>query len=402
MREYKQADRLADVRYDVRGKNMVEAMKMEARGDRILKLHIGNTGPFGLRAPDSMVKAMVANLIESEGYSDSQGIHSARTAVMNYYQHVGLDVDVDQIWLGNGVSELISIVLQAMIDPGDEILIPAPDYPLWTGATTLTGGTAVHYLCDENNGWNPDLADIRSKVTDRTKAIVLINPNNPTGAVYSREIVQGIVDIAREHDLVVLSDEIYEKIIYEGEHTYTATLCGDDVLCITFSGLSKAYRACGWRAGWMVLTGPLNKASSLIDGITLLCNMRMCANVPAQHTIQTALGGKQSIERLVKPGGRFYEQLHLASDMLNEIPGVSVVPAKGALYLFPRLDPEVYPIKDDEQWALGLLHDQKVLVSHGRGFNWPDPDHFRLVALPDTRMLRDGVTRIGNYLAKLR
>ena len=402
MKEYKQAERLSGVRYDVRGKNMVEAMKMEARGDRILKLHIGNTGPFGLRAPDSMVKAMVSNLVDAEGYSDSQGIHSARTAVMNYYQNVGLDVDVDQIWLGNGVSELITIVLQAMVDPGDEILIPAPDYPLWTGATTLTGATPVHYLCDENNEWNPDLEDIRSKVTDRTKAIVLINPNNPTGAVYSREIVQGIVDIAREHDLIVLSDEIYEKIIYEGEHTYTAELCGDDVLCITFSGLSKAYRACGWRAGWMVLTGPLNKAGSLIEGITLLCNMRMCANVPAQHTIQTALGGKQSIERLVKPGGRFYDQLHLASDMLNEIPGVSVVPAKGALYLFPRLDPSVYPITDDETWALGLLHDQKVLISHGRGFNWPYPDHFRLVALPDVRMLKDGITRIGNYLAKLR
>ncbi|MDR2702741.1 MAG: aminotransferase class I/II-fold pyridoxal phosphate-dependent enzyme, partial [Cellulomonadaceae bacterium] len=264
MKEYKQADRLSGVRYDVRGKNMVEAMKMEARGDRILKLHIGNTGPFGLRAPDSMVKAMVANLVESEGYSDSAGIHSARTAVMNYYQNAGLDVDVDQIWLGNGVSELITIVLQAVVDPGDEILIPAPDYPLWTGATTLTGATAVHYLCDENNEWNPDLADIRSKITPKTKAIVLINPNNPTGAVYSKEIVKGIVDIARQHDLIVLSDEIYEKIIYEGEHTFTAAYCGDDVLCITFSGLSKAYRACGWRAGWMVMTGPLNKAQSLI------------------------------------------------------------------------------------------------------------------------------------------
>ena len=400
--QYTQAERLQGVRYDVRGPNMVEAMKMEARGDRILKLHIGNTGPFGFRAPESMVKAMVSHLIDAEGYSDSAGIHSARTAVMNYYQAHGIDVDVDQVWLGNGVSELISIVLQAMINPDDEILIPAPDYPLWTGQTTLSGAKAVHYLCDENNGWNPDLADIRSKITPRTKAIVLINPNNPTGAVYSREIVQGIVDIARENDLIVLSDEIYEKIIYEGQHVFSAELCGDDVLCITFSGLSKAYRACGWRAGWMVITGPLQKAASLIEGITLLCNMRMCANVPAQYTIQTALGGKQSIERLVKPGGRFYEQLNLSADMLNAIPGVSVVPASGALYLFPRLDPDVYPIEDDEKWALGLLHDQKVLVSHGRGFNWPNPDHFRLVALPDKEMLKDGINRIANYLAKIR
>ena len=402
MDQYKQAKRLQGVRYDVRGANMVEAQKMEARGEHILKLHIGNTGPFGLRAPESMVKAMVSNLVSAEGYSDSAGIHSARTAVMNYYQSHGIDVDVDQIWLDNGVSELISIVLQAMINPGDEILIPAPDYPLWTGQTTLSGATAVHYLCDENNEWNPDLEDIRAKVTPHTKAIVIINPNNPTGAVYSKEIVQGIVDIAREHDLIVLSDEIYEKIIYEGQHVFSASLTGSDVLCITFSGLSKAYRACGWRAGWMVITGPLQRAASLIEGITLLCNMRMCANVPAQYTIQTALGGKQSIERLVKPGGRFYEQLHLAADLINEIPGLSTVPAKGALYLFPRLDPEIYPITDDSQWALGLLQDQKVLISHGTGFNWPYPDHFRLVALPDTRTLREAIGRIGAYLAKLR
>ena len=260
MARYEQAERLQGVRYDVRGPNMVEAQKMEARGERILKLHIGNTGPFGLRAPESMVKAMVSNLVDAEGYSDSAGIHSARTAVMNYYQAHGIDVDVDQVWLGNGVSELISIVLQALINPGDEILIPAPDYPLWTGQTMLSGARAIHYLCDENNEWNPDLADIRSKITPHTKAIVIINPNNPTGAVYSREIVQGMVDMAREHNLIVLSDEIYEKIIYEGQHTFAAELCGDDVLCVTFSGLSKAYRACGWRAGWMVITGQLHEA----------------------------------------------------------------------------------------------------------------------------------------------
>ncbi|MDR0482630.1 MAG: pyridoxal phosphate-dependent aminotransferase [Cellulomonadaceae bacterium] len=402
MRKFTQAKRLQGVRYDVRGANMVEAVAMESRGERILKLHIGNTAPFGLHAPESMVKALVANLEKADGYSESAGIFSARTAVMNYYQAQGIDVDVDHVWLGNGVSELISIVLQAITDPGDEILIPAPDYPLWTGQTTLSGARPVHYLCDENNGWNPDLEDIRSKITPHTKALVIINPNNPTGAVYSREIVQGMIDLAREHGLIVLSDEIYEKIIFEGEHTFAAPLCGDDVLCITFSGLSKAYRACGWRAGWMIITGPVGRATSVVEGITLLCNMRMCSNVPAQYTIQTALGGEQSIVRLTEPGGRLYEQLTLASTMLNEIPGVSVVPARGALYLFPRLDPTIYPIEDDSAWALGLLRAQKVLISHGTSFNWPHPDHFRLVALPDTEVLTDGIHRIAEYLAELR
>jgi len=402
MARYEQAARLRGVHYDVRGANMVEAQRMEAMGERILKLNIGNLAPFGFETPEAIVRSVVAHLPESEGYSDSQGIYSARTAVASYYQSFGLDVDVDQVWLGNGVSELISMVLQSMINPGDEVLIPAPDYPLWTAQTMLSGGDAVHYLCDEDDGWNPSVADIAAKITDRTRAIVLINPNNPTGAVYSPDVVRQIVDLAREHDLVLLSDEIYEKIIFEGTHTHTAALAGDDVLCLTFSGLSKAYRACGYRAGWVVATGPLGRAESLLEGLTLLANMRMCANVPAQHAIQTALGGFQSIDALCVPGGRFHDQLKLAHDLLVQIPGVTCLPAKGALYLFPRLDPEVYHISDDEAWAFGLLRQQKILVSHGRGFNWPAPDHFRLVALPEEKVLRVAIARIGDYLETLR
>lgn len=395
--KFQQASRLQGVRYDVRGRNMVAAQEMEARGEKIMHLNIGNLKLFGFDTPPSVRRSVIAHMEQAEGYSASQGVYSARTAVANYYQTKGLDVDVPQVLLGNGVSELISITLQAMVNPGDEILIPAPDYPLWTGQTTLSGGVAVHYRCDEENDWNPDVEDIRSKVNNRTRAIVLINPNNPTGAVYSKEIVDEIVQVARENDLVILSDEIYEKIIYSGQHTYAAKSAGKDVLCITYSGLSKAYRACGYRAGWMVATGPLSDASSLLEGINLLANMRMCANVMGQYAIQTCLGGVQSIEALVRPGGRFYDQIKLSAELLNEIPGVSCVPAKGALYLFPRLDPERYPIEDDEDWALGLLKSKKILISHGRGFNWPDPDHFRLVALLEEDKLRDAISRIAEY-----
>lgn len=402
MGRYQQAARLRDVRYDVRGANMVEAQRMEERGERILKLNIGNLAPFGFSTPESVVRSVIAHMPESEGYSDARGIYSARTAVAQHYQTVGLDVEVDQVMLGNGVSELISMALQAMLDPGDEVLIPAPDYPLWTAQVTLSGGRPVHYLCDESNGWNPDLEDIRRKISKRTRAIVLINPNNPTGAVYDREIVQGIVDLCREHGLILLSDEIYEKIIYQGDHLYSATLAGDDVLCLTFSGLSKAYRACGYRAGWVVFTGPLSEADSLFEGMRLLANMRMCPNVPAQHAIQTCLGGYQSIDDLVKPGGRFHDQLALAHSLVNEIPGISCEPAKGALYLFPHLDPEVYPIKNDETWALELLRRKKLLVGHGTGFNWPYPDHFRLVALPEADVLVDAVGRIAEFCEEIR
>ena len=402
MNRYEQAERLRGVRYDVRGANMVEAQRMEAMGERILKLNIGNLAPFGFEAPQSIVRSVVAHLPESEGYSDSRGIYSARTAVANYYQTEGIDIDVDQVWLGNGVSELIAMVLSSMVNPGDEILIPAPDYPLWTAQVTLSGGEAVHYLCDESNGWNPDIADIEAKITDKTRAVVIINPNNPTGAVYARETLQAIINLARAHNLIVLADEIYEKIIFQGERILAATLTGSDVLCLTFSGLSKAYRLCGYRAGWLVATGPLGKAESLLEGLTLLANMRMCANVPAQHAIQTAVGGHQSVDALCRPGGRFHDQLKLAHELLVKIPGVSCEPAQGALYLFPRLEPDVYHIEDDEAWALGLLREQKILISHGRGFNWPYPDHFRLVALPEEDVLRDAIGRLGDYLATLR
>jgi len=403
-RQIFQSRKLADVRYDVRGPILVEAQRLEAEGHKILKLNIGNPAPFGFEAPEAIQASMIHHLGESQGYSDSRGIYSARTAVANYYQQHGFrNVDVDDVYIGNGVSELIGLVLQAYTDDGDEILVPAPDYPLWTGAVTLSGGKAVHYLCDESNGWNPDLADIESKVTDRTKAIVVINPNNPTGAVYSEEIVKGLVDIARRHQLVIFSDEIYEKILFDGRvHHHTATYAGDDVLCLTFSGLSKAYRVCGYRAGWLLITGPKEIAADFIEGITLLANMRMCANVPGQQAIQTALGGYQSVNEYIVPGGRFYDQSKLAWKLLNEIPGVSCVEPQGALYVFPRLDPEVYPIKDDQAFVIDLLRAKKILVTHGTGFNWPNPDHFRLVALPDVSVLTEAIGRIASYLETIR
>jgi alanine-synthesizing transaminase len=312
-------------------------------------------------------------------------------------------VTVDDVFIGNGVSELISMVLQAFVDDGNEILVPAPDYPLWTGAVTLSGGTPVHYLCDEENGWAPDLADIEAKVTEHTQALVIINPNNPTGAVYDEQTVKGLVDIARRHDLVLFSDEIYEKILFgDAVHHHTASYAGDDVLCLTFSGLSKAYRVCGYRAGWVMVSGPRDLAGDFLEGLTLIANMRMCPNVPGQHAIQTALGGYQSIQDLVVPGGRFYEQSMLAHRLLNEIPGVSSVEPRGALYCFPRLDPAVYPITDDEEFVLGLLRAKKLLVTHGTGFNWPHPDHFRLVTLPDVEVLEEAVGRIADHLATLR
>lgn len=404
MRPITQSEKLRNVRYDVRGPILVEAQRLEAEGHKVLKLNIGNPAPFGFEAPDSIMASMVHHLPDAQGYSDSQGIYSARTAVMNYYQSHGLrDVDVDDVFIGNGVSELITLVLQALVNDGDEILVPAPDYPLWTGAVSLTGGVPVHYLCDEQNDWNPDLADIESKITERTRAIVLINPNNPTGAVYSEQMVRDLVDIARRHELVVLSDEIYEKILFDDAvHHHSATFAGDDVLCLTFSGLSKAYRIAGYRSGWVVVTGPRHLARDFLEGLTLLANMRMCANVPAQHAIQTALGGYQSVTELVAPGGRFYEQSKTAWRLLNEIPGVSCVEPMGALYVFPRLDPEVYPIEDDEAFVIDLLRAKKLLVTHGTGFNWVAPDHFRLVTLPDVEVLTEAIGRISDYLETLR
>ena len=404
VRPIKQSKKLQNVRYDVRGPILTEAQRLEAEGHRILKLNIGNTAPFGFEAPQAILADVIHHLPDSTGYSDSRGIWSARTAVMNYYQSHGLrEVSVEDVFIGNGVSELISMVLQAFVDDGNEILVPAPDYPLWTGAVTLSGGTPVHYLCDEEDGWNPDLADIESKITENTHGLVIINPNNPTGAVYSEEVVKGLVDIARRHQLVIFADEIYEKILFEDAvHHHVATHAGDDVLVLTFSGLSKAYRVCGYRAGWVMISGPKEVATDFIEGLTLIANMRMCANVPAQHAIQTALGGYQSIEEFIGPGGRFYEQSKLADKLLNEIPGVSNVRPRGALYCFPRLDPDVYAIDNDEEFVLDLLRAKKILVTHGTGFNWFKPDHFRLVTLPDTEVLEEAIGRIADFLATRR
>ncbi|PVG84129.1 aminotransferase [Nocardioides gansuensis] len=404
MRRIRQSKKLQGVRYDVRGPILVEAQRLEAEGHRILKLNIGNTAPFGFEAPEQIIADMIHHLPESQGYSESQGIWSARTAVMHYYQSHGLrDVGVEDVFIGNGVSELITMVLQAFLDDGNEILVPAPDYPLWTGAITLSGGTAVHYECDESNGWCPDLADIESKITENTHGLVIINPNNPTGAVYSEEVVKGLIDIARRHQLVVFADEIYEKIIFDdSRHHHAATFAGNDVLCLTFSGLSKAYRVCGYRAGWLMVSGPKELATDFLEGLTLIANMRMCPNVPAQHAIQTALGGYQSVEELIVPGGRFYEQSMLANRLLNEIPGVSNVRPRGALYCFPRLDPEVYEIEDDQEFVLDLLRAKKILVTHGTGFNWTRPDHFRLVTLPEASILEEAIGRIADFLATRR
>lgn len=401
MRTFKKSSKLDNVLYDVRGPVVDEAARMEEDGTQILKLNIGNPAPFGFRTPDEVIYDMRKQLTECEGYSNAQGLFSARKAIMQYAQLKNIpNVSVDDIYTGNGVSELINLCMSALLDDGDEILIPSPDYPLWTACATLAGGNVVHYICDEESEWYPDIDDIKKKITDRTKAIVIINPNNPTGAVYSKETLQQIVDLAREHDLILFSDEIYEKITYDdAEMVNTATLTGEDVLCLTFSGLSKAYRVAGYRAGWLAITGPMWKAEDYVEGIKLLANMRMCANVPAQHAIQTALGGYQSINDLILPGGRLREQRDIAYQKLNQIDGVSCEQAKGALYLFPKLDAEKFGIVDDEQFALDLLKEQKILVSHGTAFNWKAPDHFRLVTLPDVKTLDTALDRIGEFLS---
>jgi alanine-synthesizing transaminase len=404
MKPIVQSRKLQNVRYDVRGPILVEAQRLESEGHRVLKLNIGNPAPFGFDAPESILADIIHHLPKSQGYSDSRGIYSARTAVAQYYQGRGLrDVTVDDVFIGNGVSELITMVLQAFVDDGDEILVPAPDYPLWTGAVSLAGGVPVHYRCEESDGWSPDLDHIESAITERTRALVVINPNNPTGAVYSEPVVKDLVDIARRHGLVLMSDEIYEKILFEGAvHHHTAAYAGDDILCLTFSGLSKAYRVAGFRSGWVAVTGPRERAANFLEGLTLLANMRMCANVPAQHAIQTALGGYQSINELILPGGRLLEQRDTAYDLLTKIPGVTCVRPQGALYCFPRLDPEVYGIEDDEKFVIDLLRAKKILVTHGTGFNWFEPDHFRLVTLPDTEVLTEAIGRIAAFLDELR
>jgi alanine-synthesizing transaminase len=399
--EIMQSQKLANVLYDIRGPVLDEAKRLEAQGHRIIKLNIGNPQPFGFETPPEVLVEVVRNLPISQGYSDSQGILSARTAVVQNYQERGIDItDVDDVWLGNGVSELIQIALNALLDHGDEVLIPAPDYPLWTAATSLSGGTPVHYLCDESNGWMPMMESIRAKVSDRTKAIVVINPNNPTGAVYSPEILREIADFAAERGLIVMADEIYDKILYDDAVHTTFAAIAPDVFTMTFNGLSKAYRLAGFRAAWMVMTGPRKHATSYIEGINMLTNMRLCANVPAQHAIQTALGGRQSIKDLVLPGGRLLEQRDAAVTALEKIPGVSCVKPRGALYVFPKLDPQIYPIADDRKFVLEFLRSEHVLVVQGTGFNWPTTDHLRIVTLPYAKDLTEAIGRLGNFLSK--
>ena len=403
-RTFAQSTKLQDVLYEIRGPVHDHAARLEAEGHRILKLNIGNPAPFGFEAPDVIMRDMIQALPNAQGYSDSKGILSARRAVVTRYELVAdfPRFDVDSVFLGNGVSELITMTLQSLLDNGDQVLIPAPDYPLWTASTALAGGTPVHYLCDETNGWQPDLADMESKITPQTKALVVINPNNPTGAVYSRETLGRIAALARKHQLLLLADEIYDKILYDDATHVPLASVAPDLLCLTFNGLSKAYRVAGYRSGWLVITGPTEHATSFIEGISLLANMRLCPNVPAQHAIQVALGGHQSIDDLVLPGGRLLEQRDLAWEKLNTIPGVSCVKPRGALYVFPRLDPEVHDIVDDEKLVLDLLLEEKILVTQGTGFNWPTPDHLRIVTLPWARDLANAIERLGNFLASYR
>lgn len=395
--------KLTNVCYDIRGPVLAHARQMEEEGHHIIKLNIGNLALFGFEAPDEIVHDVIQNLPSSSGYCDSKGLFSARKAVMHYTQQKSIrDVQLEDIYIGNGASELIVMALQGLLNPGDEVLVPTPDYPLWTAAVSLASGTPRHYLCDEAHEWMPDPDDIRARITPATRAIVVINPNNPTGALYSLQLLEEIIRIAREYHLIVFADEIYDKTLYDGaQHTSLAALA-DDILFITFNGLSKNYRACGYRAGWMVVSGEKRHAQDYIEGLTILASMRLCANVPAQHGIQTALGGYQSIDDLVAPNGRLRRQRDLAHHLLTEIPGVTCVKPQAALYLFPRLDPRMYPIPDDQQFALELLLEEKVLIVQGTGFNWPYPDHFRVVFLPYEDDLREAVRRIARFLENYR
>jgi alanine-synthesizing transaminase len=390
--------KLADVCYDIRGPVLHEARRLEEEGHKILKLNIGNPSPFGFDAPEEIVQDMIHNVPVSQGYSDSKGLFAGRKAVMHYCQQKNIsNVEIDDIYLGNGVSELIVMSMQALLNNGDEVLIPAPDYPLWTASVSLSGGNPVHYMCDEASDWYPDVADIESKINKHTRGIVLINPNNPTGAVYPEAVLLDIIELARKHDLIIFSDEIYDKILYdEATHTSTASLA-DDVLFVTFNGLSKAYRVAGFRAGWMVISGARLHAKDYIEGIDLLASMRLCSNVPGQHAIQTALGGYQSIHDLVKPGGRLCRQRDLAYELVTQIPGLSCVKPRGAMYLFPKMDPDVYQFADDEKMVLDLLLEERILIVQGTAFNWPRPDHFRLVFLPYEDDIRDAMGRIGRF-----
>ena len=403
MRQFKKSNKLDNVLYDVRGPVVDEAARMEAEGERILKLNIGNPAPFGFRTPDEVVKDMRQQLTECEGYSDSRGLFSARKAIMQYAQLKHLpNVDMEHIYTGNGVSELIQLSMHALLDDGDEVLIPSPDYPLWTACATLAGGNPVHYICDEQAEWMPDIADMESKVTSRTKAIVIINPNNPTGAVYSREVLEEIVDVARRHQLMIFSDEIYDRLCMDGvEHTSIASLA-PDLPCVTFSGLSKSHMIAGYRIGWMILSGNLRCMSDFILGVNMLSNMRLCSNVPAQSIVQTALGGYQSVETYVRPGGRVCDQRDFIWRALNEIDGITAVKPKAAFYIFPKIDVKKFNITDDEQFALDLLHDKKILITRGGGFNWAEPDHFRIVYLPRIEVLAECMDDLADFLTTYR
>jgi alanine-synthesizing transaminase len=395
--------KLANVCYDIRGPVMARSKQMEEDGHRIIKLNIGNLASFGFETPEEIQQDVIHNMPNSAGYSDSKGMFAARKAIMHYSQQKKIaGVGMDDIFIGNGASELITMSMQGLLNTGDEVLVPAPDYPLWTAAVTLAGGTPRHYLCDEQNDWMPDLQDMRSKITTNTRAIVIINPNNPTGALYSDDLLKEIIAIARQHQLIIFADEIYDKVLYDGvTHTSIASLA-DDVLFVTFNGLSKNYRACGYRSGWMIVSGSKKHAQDYIDGLNILASMRLCSNVPGQFAIQTALGGYQSINDLVAPGGRLCKQRDLAYELLTAIPGVTCVKPKAALYLFPRLDPKMYPIADDQKFILELLETEKVLVVQGTGFNWPHPDHLRIVFLPNADDLAEAIGRIARFLESYR
>ena len=403
MKTIAKSEKLSNVCYDIRGPVLDRARQMEEEGQKIIKLNIGNLAVFGFDAPEEIQQDMIRNLPSAAAYSDSKGIFSARKAVMHYTQQQGIKgVTLDDIYLGNGASELIVMATNGLLNNGDELLLPAPDYPLWTAAVSLSGGTPVHYMCDEANGWMPDLDDIRAKITPHTKGIVVINPNNPTGVLYSNDLLLGIVDIAREHGLVIMADEVYDKVLYDGVHHTAIASLSSDVLTLTFNSLSKSYRSCGYRAGWMIVSGDKKNAGDYIEGLNMLSNMKLCSNVPGQWAIQTALGGYQSINDLVCEGGRLRRQRDLAYELITAIPGLSCVKPQAALYMFPRLDPVVYPIEDDRQFFLELLRETRVMLVQGTGFNWSAPDHFRIVFLPHEDDLREAIGRVARFLAGYR
>ena len=403
MREFKKSTKLDNVLYDVRGPVVEEATRMEAGGTHVLKLNIGNPAPFGFRTPDEVIYDMRVQLTDCEGYSPAKGLFSARKAIMQYAQIKGIpNVTIEDIYTGNGVSELINLSMSALLDNGDEILVPSPDYPLWTACVTLAGGTAVHYLCDEQSEWYPDIEDIKKKVNGNTKAIVIINPNNPTGALYPREVLQQIVEVAREHQLIIFSDEIYDRLVMDGEEHVSIASLAPDLFCVTFSGLSKSHMIAGYRIGWMIFSGNKSLGEDYMQGINMLSNMRLCSNVPAQSIVQTALGGHQSVHDYIIPGGRVYEQRDFIYNALCDIPGVSTVKPKAAFYIFPKLDVKKFNITNDEQFALDLLHDNKILIIHGGGFHWEKPDHFRIVYLPRVELLEDAVSKLKDFLSYYR